>query len=141
MNVPKIIIDTNVIVSALKSKKGTSHALFKLIGKQQFVCNISVPLIVEYEKVLLDPALEIPFTQTKIKKILNFVCANSNHHRIFYLWRPFLKDEKDDMVLELAVSSNCDFIVTFNRRDFKGVEKFGVQVQTPKEFLNYIGEI
>jgi predicted nucleic acid-binding protein len=63
MNIPKLVIDTKVIVSALKSKQGTSHALFRLIGKGKFECNISVPLVLEYEKVLLDPSLEIPFTE------------------------------------------------------------------------------
>ena len=128
MNIPKLVIDTNVIVSALKSKQGTSHALFRLIGKGKLKCNISVPLVLEYEKVLLDPSLEIPFTKEEIEKILNFLCANSKHHKIYFLWRPYLKDEKDDMVLELAVSSNSDYIITFNKKDFVGVEKFGISI-------------
>jgi putative PIN family toxin of toxin-antitoxin system len=61
MNIPSIIIDTNVVASALKSKQGTSYALLMLIGKERFVQNLSVPLLFEYEKVLLDPKLKIPF--------------------------------------------------------------------------------
>jgi putative PIN family toxin of toxin-antitoxin system len=82
-NIPKLVIDTNVIVSALKSKKGTSHALFRLIGKGKFECKISVPLILEYEKVLFDRSLEIPFTKEEIEKILNFVCTNSTLQKTF----------------------------------------------------------
>ena len=141
MNISKIVIDTNVIVSALKSKKGTSYSLLRLIGKGKFEYNISVPIMLEYEKVLLDSKLKIPFMKQEIEKILNFICANSNHHKIYYLWRPYLKDEKDDMVLELAVSSNADYIITFNKKDYTGVEKFGIQVLTPREYLERIGEI
>jgi hypothetical protein len=54
---------------------------------------------------------------------------------IHYLWRPFLPDPKDDLVLEAAVAGRCDTIVTFNRRDFRGVEQFGLRIRTPREFL------
>lgn len=141
MKIPELVIDTNVIVSALKSKHGTSHSLFRLIGKGKFECNISVPLILEYEKILFDPALKIRFTNEEIDKILDFLCANSRHHKIYFLWRPFLKDVKDDMILELAVSSKSDYIITFNKKDFVGVKKFGIQVLTPKEILEKLGEI
>ncbi|MEA1927181.1 MAG: DNA-binding protein, partial [Candidatus Auribacterota bacterium] len=69
------------------------------------------------------------------------ICEWSNKCQIFYLWRPFLKDPKDDFVLELAIESQSEFIVTYNVNDFKGVEKFGIKVATPKEFLKMIGEI
>jgi len=114
MDIPKIVIDTNVIVSALRSKRGTSYTLILLIGKKKFELNISVPLVFEYEKVVFDPNQKIPYTKGEINKILDFIVANSNHYAIYYLWRPYLKDQKDDMVLELAFSSNSEFIVTFN---------------------------
>ena len=64
-----------------------------------------------------------------------------NHQQVFYLWRPFLRDPRDDMVLELAVAADCDMIVTYNERDFRGVEKFGLRVITPRVFLQEIGEL
>lgn len=141
MDTPQIVIDTNVFISALRSKNGASYALIVRIGKKVFECNISVPLLFEYEKIARDPSQELPFTKDEITRILNFICANSNHHKIFYLWRPYLKDQKDDMVLELALSSNSKYIVTFNRKDFVGIENFGIQAITPKDFLNIIGEL
>jgi predicted nucleic acid-binding protein len=60
---------------------------------------------------------------------------------MYFLWRPYLRDEKDEMVLELAVVAGCDYIITYNKGDFKGTEKFGIQVITPKEFLEKIGEL
>ena len=65
----------------------------------------------------------------------------ANQREVFYLWRPFLKDARDDMVLELAVGAECNFIVTYNKRDFRGVERFGIAVVTPKEFLQKVGEL
>ena len=59
---------------------------------------------------------------------------------VFYRWRPFLPDPKDDFVMEVAVESQCDFIITFNTKDFAGVEQFGIVAVTPKQFPMRIGE-
>lgn len=57
----------------------------------------------------------------------------------FYLWRPFLKDQKDDLVLEAAVVSQCEYVITFNQRVFQGIEVFALKAVTPKEFLEKRG--
>ena len=72
--------------------------------------------------------------------VMHFLCANANLRLIFFLWRPFLPDSKDDFVLELAVESRADFVITFNTRDFAGAERFGVRVISPREFPAIIGE-
>ena len=59
---------------------------------------------------------------------------------ILFLWRPILPDPKDDFVLELAVESRADFLITFNTKDFVGAERLGVRVISPREFLAIIGE-
>lgn len=135
----KIVIDTNIIVSALKSKNGASNKLLSLIGTNKFITHISVPLMLEYEEVL-HPLFESLGTQ-KINDILNYICAVSKKVKIYYLWRPKLKDPKDELVLELAVASNSKYILTYNQKDFKGVEKFGIEAITPKEFLQLMGVI
>lgn len=138
----EVIIDTNVFVSALKSKKGGSHKLLTLIGKGKFNTNISVPLILEYEYAAKRLIGKIKLKTTEINDILNYICRVSNRKKIYFLWRPFLNDPKDDMVLELAVSSKCDMIITFNKRDFKDITKyFGIRVLTPSELLLTIGEL
>ena len=73
--------------------------------------------------------------------LVDSICALAQHHKIHYLWRPFLRDAKDEMVLELAVASGCDYIVTYNQRDFRGAEKFGIRVADAREFLQAIGEL
>jgi len=112
-----------------------------LIGKEKFETSISVPLILEYEEVARRHLDELPLSENDIDDILDYICAVSNHIRIFFLWRPFLKDPRDDMVLELAVTANCDFIITYNKKDFQGVDRFGIDLLTPKEFLQKIGEV
>jgi putative PIN family toxin of toxin-antitoxin system len=137
----QIVIDTNVLVAALRSHRGASHKLFMLINSGKFEINVSVPLVLEYEAVAKRLTGEIPLTERDVDDILDYICTAANRKRIFYLWRPFLRDAKDDMVLELAVAASCDFIVTHNKKDFQGIERFGLEVVTPKEFLEEIGEL
>jgi putative PIN family toxin of toxin-antitoxin system len=137
----QIVIDTNVVVSALRSKRGASFKLLSLVGKStEFEINVSVPLVLEYEDVANRQLHITGLSAQDIGDIIDYLCSVANRRQIFFLWRPFLKDPKDDMVLELAVEAQCQYIISFNRRDFAGVEQFGLQVLTPQEFLKEIGE-
>jgi putative PIN family toxin of toxin-antitoxin system len=139
MRLPQIVIDTNVIVSGLRSSRGWSHRLLQLVGTGHFDIHLSVPLVLEYEAVLLDMEPELPVDSNGIEDVIDFHCRVARKHRIFYLWRPRLKDPDDEMILEVAVRAGCDTIVTFNKKDFAGVEEFGIQAVTPGEFLTQIG--
>ncbi|MDX9796912.1 MAG: putative toxin-antitoxin system toxin component, PIN family [Arcobacteraceae bacterium] len=132
-----IVIDTNVLLSVLYSNKGASYKLLSIIDSNKFVVNISTTLIYEYEEILKSKAqLEIKY----VDAILNYICAVGKKNKIFYLWRPKLKDSDDDFLLELAVQSKS-IIVTLNGKDFKPASEFNIKVMTPKEFLETIGEI
>jgi putative PIN family toxin of toxin-antitoxin system len=137
----QIVLDTNVLLSALRSKLGASFRLLSLVGDSRFSLNISVPLILEYEDVLKRDKSELLLSHQEIDDVLDFLCQNSGLREIFYLWRPVLDDPKDDFLLELAVESGSDFIVTFNIRDFAGIERFGIKALKPDEFLRIIGEV
>ena len=141
MSKPQIVIDTNVFVAALLSQLGASFKLLMMVDSGRFVANLSVPLALEYEDVGNRLLAQTKLTASDFEDILDYVCTSSNQHEIYFLWRPFLKDPKDDMVLELAIAANCDYIVTFNQKDFAGAEKFGVKVIEPKAFLRRIGEL
>ncbi len=69
---------------------------------------------------------------------MDALCALAKPHRIYFLWRPFLHDAGDEHILELAVAAKCDYIITYNRRDFAGTEPFGIGVIDPKAFLQAI---
>ena len=138
----EIVIDTNILFTGLKSRRGASFKLLSIIGQKKFNINISVPLLLEYEAVAKKLIGEIILTEEDIDDILNYICKVSKWREIFYLWRPFLKDRKDDMILELAVTSQSNMIITYNKKDFKNTEKyFGIRLLTPKEFLFEIGEL
>jgi len=115
--------------------------LLLLLESGKFEMNISVPLVLEYEDAAKRLIEAITLSESEIDDVLDYLCAVAHHREIYYLWRPFLKDPKDDMVLELAVVSQCGYIVTYNKRDYLGVEEFGIQVLTPQEFLREIGEL
>ena len=134
-----VVIDTNVLISALKSKHGASHKLLLLLADDAFVPNVSVPLFVEYESVAKRVGLLSDLNSSDINSILDYFLSKSNIRKIFYLWRPFLKDQKDDLVLEVAVESQSEYIITFNTSDFSGCEKFGVKIVTPYEFMKVRG--
>lgn len=135
----EIVLDTNVLLSALRSNQGASFKLLQMIDSELFRINISVPLFSEYESVLKREQHDLDIKS--VEDILNYLALVARKHEIFYLWRPHLRDPLDDHVLELAVKSNSRFIVTFNKRDFVGSEKFGIELATPAEYLKYIGVI
>ncbi|MBN2134833.1 MAG: putative toxin-antitoxin system toxin component, PIN family [Acidobacteria bacterium] len=137
----KIVIDTNVLFTALKSQLGASYKLVSIIPNKRFSIVISVPLIIEYEDVLRRGKLPVSITDKDITDFIDFFCYIGEPQDIFFLWRPFLPDSSDDLVLEVAVAGGCDAIITYNKRHFKNVETFGLRVLDPKEFLAEIGVI
>jgi putative PIN family toxin of toxin-antitoxin system len=139
MPAPEVVIDTNVLVTGLRSQLGAAFDLLSRVGTGQFGINLSVPLMMEYEDVLLRPEVGVPIARQAIEDVLDFHCTVARTHDIFFLWRPVLKDPGDDMVLELAVKARAAFIITYNVRDFAGCERFGVEAVPPAEFLRRIG--
>jgi len=137
----KIVIDTNVLFAALKSLRGASYKLVSLLPTERFSVAISVPLIIEYEDVLRRGKLPAYITEKDISDFIDFFCHIGDQQDIFFLWRPFLPDPSDDLVLEVAVAGGCDAIITYNKRHFKNAKKFGLRILDPKEFLAEIGVI
>jgi putative PIN family toxin of toxin-antitoxin system len=136
----RIVIDTNVLVSALRSRDGASFLLISLLGENEaFDIYISVALILEYEDAAKRLLGKIEITENVIDDVIDYICLVGKEQQVFFLWRPFLKDPGDDMVLELAVAAGCNFIITHNKRDFKDIEDFGIQAISPVEFLQTIG--
>jgi putative PIN family toxin of toxin-antitoxin system len=138
----KIVIDTNVFVAALMSRCGASFRLIELVGTGRFEIGVSVPLVLEYEDAAKRwVGSRIALSEEEIDDVIDYMCAVAEHHQVHFLWRPVLKDPKDEMVLELAVGAQCSFIVTYNVKDFEGIEQFGIEAITPKTFLEKIGAL
>jgi len=135
----RVVIDTNVIFSGLKSNKGKSFQILQKIPDAIFDVEISVPLILEYEAILTNHFNIIGLTKKDIDDFLNYICSIGNQSKIYYLWRPILKDPFDDHVLEVAVASYSNFIITHNIKDFDKAKSFNVYPITPGEYLEKRG--
>lgn len=134
---PTIVLDTNVLVSALRSRRGASFQLLRMLLDSRFVVVLSVPLLMEYESVLLREGM-VPLNAAQVNDVLDMICATAQFQDIHFLWRPQLRDPKDEMVLETAVNADADYLVTHNIRDFALAQKFRVEVVTARTFLNHI---
>ena len=99
---------------------------------------ISTTLLFEYEDILKRNQAVLGLSEHEIEKLLDYFCLQSDHQKIYFLWRPRLPDPKDDHLLELAIASGAKLIVTHNTKDFKGAETFGIKAITPKELMEEI---
>jgi putative PIN family toxin of toxin-antitoxin system len=134
----RIVLDTNVVVAALRSPSGASAALIRQVraGKVQIL--MSVPLALEYEAICkrAEHILAAGISAQDANVFVTTLVAMAEPVSLFYLWRPQLRDPDDEMVLEAAVNGQADAIVTFNLKDYIDVsQRFNVQVLTPQEIL------
>ena len=142
----RVMIDTNVIFSGLYSSNGASFALLKWLfsgsSHENKIMVVSAPLILEYQDVLLRPENidKLPnLTREDVEQFVDDLCNIAKLQKINFLWRPFLRDHKDDMVLETAFNGEADYIITHNMRDFSDVGKyFTIELLTPSKFLSIL---
>jgi putative PIN family toxin of toxin-antitoxin system len=131
-------MDTNILFSGLYSSSGASYQILRLIDSGRITPVISTTLLFEYEDVLKRKQKELGLSENEVDVVLDNICALSEFQKIYFLWRPYLKDPKDDHVLEVAVAAKTKIIVTHNMKDFKGVHEFGVTALRPGKLLEAI---
>jgi putative PIN family toxin of toxin-antitoxin system len=139
----RAVLDTNVVVAGLRSRRGASYRLLESLPSRLFTPLLSVPLMFEYEAVLKRERQRAAMAlgMSDVESVLDMLAAASEHVRLYYLWRPLLPDPKDEMVIELAVTGRADAIVTFNARDFSAAaQRFGFAVTTPRDFWRRLKE-
>ena len=134
----RVVLDTSVLVAGIRSRRGASFQIIQRVGLGVFEIALSVPLVLEYEDAMLRHAGAAGLTNSDVRDILDYLCSVGVRQEIFYLWRPALRDPGDDLVLELAVAAECDAIITHNLRDFRGVDRFGLNVWSPGAFLDQV---
>lgn len=134
----KIVLDTSVIVAALRSRNGASSIIINRIAHQRVVPLVTTPLFLEYEAVLKRPEHQLA-TGLSVKQIDNFLSAFASAAigvHTHFRWRPQLRDSDDEMVLEAAANGRADALVTHNIKDFGMTqETFGILVLTPGQFI------
>ncbi|HEY1685117.1 MAG TPA: putative toxin-antitoxin system toxin component, PIN family [Tepidisphaeraceae bacterium] len=134
----KIILDTNVIIAARRSRNGASFQLVSMIGKGQFELIMSVALALEYEYVLNEQFADVGMDKADISDFVSFLCANSLRYEVKLSGWPITADLGDEFIARLALTSGCDFLVTHNIRHLGAVTDLGIKLVTPKQFLPII---
>jgi putative PIN family toxin of toxin-antitoxin system len=130
----RIVLDTDVMVAAIRSDAGASRRLLAAALQRQVHLLISVPLLIEYRAVLTrtNHLAAAGLSLEDIGELLDAIALVAEPIRLAFLWRPALKDPDDDMVLEAAVNGRAERLVTFNLQDFGKVgERFGIIVCPP----------
>lgn len=137
----RLVLDTNVLVAALRSPRGASAALLGRALNGDFTVVLSVALVLEYEAVCNQATQRAAsgLGSEEVSAVVTALCRVGEHVNIWFLWRPLLRDPADEMVLEAAINGRADALVTFNRRDF-GDEpmRFGIAVLSPQEAIGRI---
>jgi putative PIN family toxin of toxin-antitoxin system len=133
-----IVLDTNVLYAGLYSSRGASHAVLRAVQKRKVTMALSTTLLFEYEDVLRRHRAALKLCADGIGQLLDSLCLLAERQKVHFLWRPFLPDPKDDHILELAVASGADGIVTHNVRHFTDVGEFQVSVYTPRRLLEIV---
>jgi putative PIN family toxin of toxin-antitoxin system len=118
---PRIVLDTNVFVSALLGPRGASRALVRacLMGIYQPL--MGTALFLEYEAVMDREALfaRCQLTKEERETLLDAFLSVCHWQKVYYAWRPNLPDEADNHLVELAVAGGATAIVTYHTRDFE----------------------
>jgi putative PIN family toxin of toxin-antitoxin system len=134
-----VVLDTNVLVAALFSRRGSSFWLLKRVLDGRLPIAISVALALEYEDVLMRPAIlaEVGASTEQVSVVLDAVLACALLVQpIRVRRRPALPDPGDDLVLECALEAHADAIITMNLRDFAfASERYGLRILKPGDLV------
>jgi putative PIN family toxin of toxin-antitoxin system len=137
-----LVLDTNVVVSALRSSAGASHRLLQLVDQGLFQVGLTTPLVFEYEAVCKRLTGSATLTAEDVDRLIDYLCQVGKRCVVHFGLRPSVADPDDEMVLEAAVASGSAWIVTHNVRDLtRGAARYGVEVLPPAEALRRLGVV
>jgi putative PIN family toxin of toxin-antitoxin system len=141
----RMVVDTDVVVAAVRSRRGASAALLASLIEGEATLLLSVALALEYETIALLPEhiMAGESTKTKVSTFLDTLIEIAEPVQVNFQYRPQLSDPADEMVLETAINGAADAIVTFNQKDYRKDSKsiplyFGVEVISPFDALQYL---
>jgi putative PIN family toxin of toxin-antitoxin system len=134
----RVVLDTSVVVSALRSAKGASNAVLRLVARREVIPLATIALFLEYEDVLkrAEQRLAHGLSLEDIDRFLAALASACEPVELHFRWRPQTSDPGDEMVLEAAVNGRANAVVTHNIKDFADAAgKFGLHVLRPAELL------
>ena len=109
----RLVLDTSVLVAALRSDRGASRVLLTGALKREYTLLASVPLMIEYEAVTTraEHMEAAGLNDRDVQAMLDGLAMVIEPIRLAYLWRPMLRDAADDMVLETAVNGQAKMLL------------------------------
>lgn len=134
----RIVLDTSIVVAALRSRLGASNAVLTLVAERQLTALATPPLFLDYEDLLKRPEHRVVhgLTLKEVDEFLDELAALVESVETHFQWRPQTRDPNDEMVLEAAINGHADAVVTFNVVDFAAASaRFGIKVLRPAELL------
>ena len=135
----RIVLDTSVLVAAARSRNGASFKIVSMLPTPEIEIALTVAVYTEWQAVMTRPENLPPgATPDDALAFLRYLASIAHLQDVHFLWRPFSRDPDDDMIVECAVASGCEYIVTHNVKDFRRVEELKVQAITPAELLNLL---
>lgn len=135
----RIVLDTSVLVAAARSRNGASFKIVSMLPTPEIEIALTVAVYTEWQAVMTRPENLPPgATPDDALAFLRYLASIAHLQDVHFLWRPFSRDPDDDMIVECAVASGCEYILTHNVKDFRRVEELKVQAITPAELLNLL---
>jgi len=134
----RAVLDTSVVVAALRSRTGASNRVLELVARGKVRPLASTALFLEYEEVLRRPEnrLATGMSEEDVEEFLAALASAAEPVEINFRWRPQLKDPQDELVLETAVNGRAEALVTHNVRDFEPAARlFGLRILLPRGVL------
>ena len=134
--IPTLILDTSVLIAGLRSSLGASFALLELVGSGRFTMGLTAALVLEYEATCMKSLAALNLSADDVKELLDYFCQVGKLAAIGFAVRPSVADPDDELVLEAAIATGSEWIVTHNIRDMAtGAARYGIEVITPSEAL------
>jgi len=137
----RVVLDTSVVVAGLRTRSGAGNAVLRLVARRQIVPLATPPLFLEYEEVLKRPEHRLVhgLPLESIEQFLEELAALVEPVEVHFLWRPQLRDSKDEMVLEAAINGRADALITYNMADFElAGKRFDVPILRPSDLLKKV---
>jgi putative PIN family toxin of toxin-antitoxin system len=137
----RVVVDTSIVVAALRTRSGAGNAVLRLIASRRLVALATPPLFLEYEDVLKRPEQRLAhgLEPEEIDEFLAEFAALVEPVEVRFSWRPQTRDANDEMVLEAAINGRADTLVTYNVADFTSAgERFGIRIVAPAELLKKV---
>lgn len=134
----RAVLDTNVFLSAFRSRNGASYEIVDRFERREFTLLLSQTVLAEYEEVLKRELLPLGFPLKVIELFLDDLCRSVEIFRPSGFWKTALPDADDEALAQLAMESKIDYLVTHNVRHFPADRLPAVRVVDPKTFLNIL---